>query len=551
MNDTIQKIIIFLACVLCLIPVQYYINLIINNAVNTPFFDDFDSIARFINLFTDTDSLGEKLNLVLSQHNEHRMAFLRLVAVSVFYLWGHLDFILLCYIGNAALALIAYFLFRSFKTNGKYKVLFFSPVVFLLFQPQYYDTLLLPTTLLSSFYVSLFALVTLFFIEKKSRISFIAACIFSVCTAFTLGNGLLIFPLGLASFCLQRSFRRAGLWLLISLLVGIIYFTGYGLPSGHPGVTEALFNIKRTILYALSLTGSAAGFSSFYPSFFCGIGIVLYFIFLTASKYHKNNPTLYLFFLFILLTIGINALLRSGQGVEYAFTQPRYKFIAIFPVILTYLSLREIVRGKQGPVWVTLTGLILALVFFTVSFTLYSPKVEEYSETLKRGLIRWHVDGSGLFYPYPEKASDLLNKLIEKSIYRFPENIPKEFSKSPSAFHENNITRRLESYIDSIAENDEYVYVDGWALFLGEKTNRQTTSIVLRSSEHTLAVPTVTIRRPDLATHFRSRRLKKSGFGVLISKKMLQPGRYELGVYTKSSMGSGLNFSGKHILIKK
>lgn len=129
-RESLRKTGIFLACVLCLVAPAYYLDLITVNAVNAPVWDDYDSLVDFLNDFTETNSMAGRLALVLTQHNEHSLAFLRLAAVSVFFLKGDLDFKWLCYIGNAALVLIAYFLFLAFKTGGEFKVFYFSPALF-------------------------------------------------------------------------------------------------------------------------------------------------------------------------------------------------------------------------------------------------------------------------------------------------------------------------------------------------------------------------------------------------------------------------------------
>jgi len=177
----------------------------------------------------------------------------------------------------------------------------------------------------------------------------------------------------------------------------------------------------------------------------------------------------------------------------------------------------------------------------------------EYSENLKRGLLRWYVDGSGLLllYPYPERGSTILNEAIKKSVYKYPENILQEFSSTPYDFRKDNSSRSLENSIDTVVENDEYIYVDGWAYLSAKNIDKQTTLVVLRSSDRTFAAPTVTTRRPDVAAHYRSRSLNNSGFGALISKRMIPPGRYEVGVYAERCDERGLNFSGKHIEVKK
>ncbi len=200
---------------------------------------------------------------------------------------------------------------------------------------------------------------------------------------------------------------------------------------------------------------------------------------------------------------------------------------------------------------VVVAGLVLALGFFTISSIKYTPKVVEYSEVLKRGAIRWLVDQSGLRYPDPRKATIALDEAIRKFVYKYPESFFKEFLSTPHVFQEENINKDLKAAFDKVSESTEYVYVDGWAYISAKNIDKQTTLVVLKSQEHTLAASTGTFRRPDVAAVFHSSSLKNSGFGALISKKTIQPGMYEVGVYVESYGDRGISFSGKYVEIKK
>lgn len=538
-------------CILFVLVPAYYAHFILENAVNAPCWDDYDSLVQFTNLFLDADSIKGKVGHILSQHNEHRIAFLRLVALSVFTIKGDLDFRWLNYIGNAALLIMAYFLFRAFKIKGKYKALYFAPVLFLLFQPQFYDSLLCPTVQLTHFYALLFALITLLLLEKKGRISFSIACIFAVFAVFSQGNGVLIAPVGLALLLFKRDYKRAGLWLLFSLAVLSVYFIGYGRIPGDSSHLGVLIQIKNAILYLFCFAGMAAGFSSYYPSLFVGIGIALYFIFLTVSKYFKSNPPIYFLALFIFLTMALNAVVRSGKGVDFVFDQPRYNFTSVCLMILVYLSFCEIVMRKGLGMYVAIPGLLSASLFFFASVRWNSPKVVEISETLRCGLVKWYVDGSGLLYPFSVKANRILNEAIKKSVYRYPSHILEEFMHRPYVFSKEVVLSNLEYVIDTVVENDKYIYIDGWALVSRHQTRKQRTLIILKSSKQTFFVRTAPVRRPDLAILFQSRGVKESGFGSLFSKSMIPPGRYQIGIYVESGEKRGLAFSDKYVEIKK
>ncbi|UCC39462.1 MAG: hypothetical protein JSV96_17030 [Candidatus Aminicenantes bacterium] len=546
-----KKIVLLFSCLLCLIAPLYYAYLITVNTVNAPRWDDYDSIVNFFNLFMTSDSIAHKVSLILHQHNEHRLGFARLISVIVFYLKGSLDFTLLCYIGNAALVFIAFFLFRAFKIVGRYKLLLFSPVLFFLFQPQYFDTLLWPTVLLSNFYVFLFALLVLILLCRKNPFSFFIACILAGVATYTQGNGFLVLAVGLIVVLMQGDRKKSVIWLSLSVLILVSYFSGYKQLPGQTNVFHVFMNLRNTVLYGFCFIGSAAGFFAYYPSFAFGILIVLYFLFLTIIKYFKNNPVIYFLFLFILLTVGLNTVFRSGRGVEYVLAQPRYKFIGVSFLILTYLSLYEIMQKKKKEKYVALVGLLVASGFFFASSYNYTPDVIRNSETLRRGLLSWYVDGTGLFYPYPVKANLILNKASNNELYRIPEKLLQEFSGEPHIFDEKDFNKKLRFSIAKFAENADYIYIDGWAHLINAGIRNQEILIIFKSSDHIFAVPTHSIKRPDVAAIFKSAELSHSGFGVLIKKSLLQPGRYQIGLYVEHLEDSAISFTERYIEIER
>jgi len=520
------------------------------NAVNAPCWDDYDSIVNLFNVFVTADSFSEKISLILHQHNEHRLGFVRLISLLVLYLKGSLNFAFLCYIGNAALIFIVFFLFRAFKMVGRYKLLLFSPILFFLFQPQYFDTLLWPTVLLSNFYVILFVLLALILLCRKNIFSFFVACILACVATYTQGNGFLVLPVGLIVLLMGGDRKKSLIWLSISALILISYFSGYMKLPEQPNVLDAFMNLKSAVLFGFCFIGSAAGFSFYYPSLIFGVFIVLYFLYLTGIKYFKNNPIIYFLFLFLLLSAGINTLFRSWQGVEYILSQPRYKFIAVLFLIVMYLSLCEIMQKKRKEKYVAFIGLLVASGFFLVSSYGYTPAVFKISETLRRGLLTWYVNGSGLYYPDPVKANMILNKASNNKLFQISENLLQEFSGEPHIFNEKNFNKKLRFSIRKFAENADYLYIDGWAHIINTGTHNQKILIIFKSPDHIFAVPTNSVRRLEVAANSKSAKLSKSGFGVLIKKNLLQPGRYQIGIYAENRDDRAIVFTERYILIR-
>ena len=126
-----------LATFLILFPVIVFYLVFQKYAVNIPHWDDF-AIRNTLAQMLETDSFSEKLKLLFSQHNEHRILLTRLSAWFVYLLQGTLNLKSLMFIGFLALVgLLVIF----FQVSKKYKspLLAFVPVSFILFNIGLFD----------------------------------------------------------------------------------------------------------------------------------------------------------------------------------------------------------------------------------------------------------------------------------------------------------------------------------------------------------------------------------------------------------------------------
>src|SRR6476646_2868036 len=74
------------------LPFAVYLGLVWRSAVDVPFADDFDVFVKFLVLYQDLDSPLDRVELVFSLHNEHRLVLSRLAALVQYQLHGVLDF---------------------------------------------------------------------------------------------------------------------------------------------------------------------------------------------------------------------------------------------------------------------------------------------------------------------------------------------------------------------------------------------------------------------------------------------------------------------------
>ena len=126
-----------------------------------------------------------------------------------------------------------------------------------------------------------------------------------------------------------------------------------------------------------------------------------------------------------------------------------------------------------------------------------------------------------------------------------------EFTRRPFVFSPAGVGAGLDFSLDTVVENQEFVYVDGWVYLYTEDDNRQATFVLLKSSSKIVAVQALPIRRTEIGATFPGRDPKDLGFGVMIKKEMIVPGRYRVGIYVKRGERGGMEFSEKYIQINE
>jgi hypothetical protein len=415
---------------LMLIPVVTYGFIIVYFSVNIPDMDDYDVVLGHINI--SDDSLRYKN--FFSQHNEHRIAWTRFIIECYYFFFGKINFEYLIYIGNLGL-LLFFLLVLKISKEQKILIILLIPISYLLFQLQAWENMTWATGSLQNYYILFFALLTLYFWNKKTLYGYFLSWIFGVIAIYTSANGLLIF-LVLVIFQLTEFFekfkkcvtsqqknlilRRQSLLLCILLVLSFFmfyfYFKSYQ-KVGHPSIIEALLQPLILTKYAGTLIGSYMGMIF---AFWVGLLEVFVFLFLTYKRYDQKNPVVYYFMLFIFLSIFATALGRSGFGVEQALAS-RYKTLSVVLLALIYLAFLEIYPKQFSKKLVICCLIFLAMVFNLGSTTMSIHNIVSRKNTLIEGITTWKNTRQGLAYPDQKRASFLLNQSIEKGIY-YPPN---------------------------------------------------------------------------------------------------------------------------------
>lgn len=415
---------------LMFIPVVSYVFLVVYFSVNIPYMDDYrffehinisDSYLRFQHLFT--------------QHNEHRIVWNGLITEFFYIVFGKINFDFLIYMGNLGLLIFFFFLLKIFKEKKNYMPIFI-PVSYLLFNPQGWENMTWSMASLQNYYVLLFALLTLYFWNKKISYGYIAAWFFGAMTAYTSANGLLIllvllvfqlmdfakeYKISVTSERKSLILRNQSLLLFVSLLfissVFCLYFWSYKKPDYHPSIIAAILKPLTLVQYIGTLLGSYMIVKTF--AFWVGLLEIFIFLLLTYKRYDRQNPIVYYFIVFILLSVFIIALGRSGFGVEQALAS-RYKILSIMLLALIYLAIAELYPEQFSNKLVICCLIFLAMVFNIGSTIISIQNLSSRKDMLVEGMKIWKKTGQGLTFPSQEYASFLINQSKEKGTYYPP-----------------------------------------------------------------------------------------------------------------------------------
>jgi len=419
----------YLYGILLLLPLALYYFSVYLFAENIPLSDDFSSVLGFLGSFLSAESFSEKIKLLFSQLNEHRIVFNRLVSLLVFKVNGCMDFKLLLYAGNLLLLPAIYAVYLSFKKKSE-KVKYFLPAIIILTVPQFTGSMFWATSAVQNISCLAFSLLALVLLRKEGLFRELSAFSFAVLAVLASGNGLFVLPAAISCLFIVKRNSSAFWWTAASALLYILYFYGYTVPVHDKlyyavkpeSVLEFFFvflgsPVVLNVFYMKNLFGSSA---ETIMRIFCaliGAGVVTYFIFLIKKKYYRLNPAIFTIFILFFLTAFAAAVTRSGIGPMQAFAS-RYRVIPVFIFALVYISFIELYKENTVNRYYKYL-LILAVLFSVFSYIANLPEIKYCRNNLVKGITSWQKDGTGLniLHDDPVYAGKLLKKSVEKGLY--------------------------------------------------------------------------------------------------------------------------------------
>ena len=354
------RLLIFLPAALLLFIVYLY--------SDTLFYADDFHLLKTIVWMQDTDSWAERLQLLIQQHNEHRILFPRLLTWLDYQLEGHINWVTLMLLGNLLWCGVLYFLWQGFRTL-KLSLWYFLPIPWLLFQPAYYDNYTWSISILQQ---SLIVFLLAWLVQAFARRQFVLASFLLVLGTFTHGNGIFGLLVGIVFLIVYREWRMLGVWATLGLLIAAAYF--YGFEKGqNADFMRSLAEPVRLVGYFLAFFGSLAqvfGLPSWVSVLWGGVvfGGICWFGFPRLHALYRSNRPLSHFdkmLLGNLLFLGITALLvavsRSWSAEDFRMA-PRYAHYSPYLTAWFYLVGLAVLARRAARRWAAGWGVAAAAV---------------------------------------------------------------------------------------------------------------------------------------------------------------------------------------------
>ena len=522
------------------IPAIIYFVTIYQNAYNFPYEDDFNSALTFLSDYTSRGlTAGEKINLLFSQYNEHRIVLDRLVFLTDYGLFGHLNFRHLILIGNVSLLLVcALFYKTAFRSLPlSQRLVFLLPVAYALFSFQYWELSTWSMAALQNLYVIPFALFSLYQLNRPGKMAFALACAGAVLATFTSGNGMFTFVAGVLVLLFLQSYRRLIAWTLTGVTTVSFYFLNYIRPPYHPDIIDSLVNhTGRAISYFFTLLGSMVGIGHPKLAILLGVGLLVITLGLVGYLWYRNqlrtHVTLLGWLAFLYLTCLSLMASRSGMGVEQAFS-PRYGI-----VVVMLFATQAVLALNIAPKGYWRLGTLAA--YFGVALFLYvSPtnrgnrqRIVDRTVNLQYSTAFYNQNPANLFLHWGtlEVAKPMFNDAMQKGIFRVPALTFNDLKSTPQPFNSAPLVNSvaITSNVKPYTTPDFLIFYRAWALWNGSSPKDMAVQLVAQSAAGSYVFDTHKHVWDDVTDHTLGKKYEQPGFSCVIDKRDLKQGHYVL-----------------------
>jgi hypothetical protein len=469
--------------------------------VNMPYWDDYDSVLNWLDRWRSTGSLLEKINLLFSQHNEHRIVFTRIVALLELHVIGKVNFTYLNFFGVLGLFGLVLLLSIAAHRSGL-KLIRVLAVPFFMLTFSQHELINFGMAAVTVYWAVLFSFVSFYLISTdESYSSLIKGFVFSVFAAFTSAGGLIGFPTVFLYYIANKNVRLSIVWAVLSVIIFWIYFVYFPYHQAYPSTLSHKYAYSHPVEYAkyfLMFLGGLSGMQTF--------GMVAGIAFLCASTYaiflmkNLKKSWIFMVIIFVMATSASAGLSRIWLGLDQALSS-RY---TIFSAILTSVLYVAFSLGKKTKNYAGFLGYILAAVV--------------YIGWLHSGLGAMATSQSALekeiAYPIQSRAYSAITSAMRNKIFTpittVYTNLPMSMPLDATELYQVGYI----GHMDSVDVSNGLLNIGGWAT-TQKQQNPSDLAVILNVDG--IYYPVVYgLMRPDVAKYFGNSKYLYTGYESII-----------------------------------
>jgi hypothetical protein len=514
----------YFAWVFIALPIILYFYFLAEYSLNIPKWDD-HALKAFILSYENANGFLNKFQTFFTQHNEHRIAFDRLVTLIVFKIHGTIDYRCLMWVGNFTLIGTLFIFYKIFQKNNS-SLWFFVPIPLILLQLQLWENTFWGMAALQNFGIIFFILMLIYLICSEKKGHFYLALLFAFFATYTSGNGITVFPVCIVLLVLQRRFKETIIFGIASITLIGAYFYHYLMPPSNPpmqgiGLGKIIFGFFLFLGSAFDLLPNSSGRIKLTIVaggilFLISAIIAIYLIF--NSKLLKKNRFLShteLFVLGVLMFLIGTAIVVTFTRIsfgEIGLLTSRYKIYAILLLITLYTFIISKI-DLNNLKWLAFPLILLAMGFNMIANYLNFKEIVNFRNQLISFSINWKL--------YPE----IQNPKPAIMLY-----------EAPSLLLDNNISLLKkplklsplfnQDYHKNVRENGVLIQNNSLKNTFGLNNGSY---LIVQSLQKVYLMPTLLVSYPPYA-FLRTGQYWQNGFECELNYNEFENGTYHLGV---------------------
>ncbi|KAA6440155.1 hypothetical protein FEM33_05980 [Dyadobacter flavalbus] len=348
------------------------------SAINVPFIDDYNGLIDFIIQYAKAESIQKKIHFIFRQHNEHRIAFARLIVLLNYYISNSISFRHLALLGSINLIIIAgIFSIEAYKVRKN--LLAIVPVILLTFNFQHINNLLWTTSSLQNIGVIALACLTIWLLTKENTFFQFSGLVFAFLTNFSSGSGPVIWLVVLLIAVAKGNITKCFIALLISICSLFLYFHNYHITlTSNTSLTEKFFNLPEVIFGVIGGTFDIQEKENYLWPVLAGFILTAIFsccLWRMGISNLRKNPAM----LFLLGAFAFGFLLAMTIGVgRSSYIENRYKIVSTLCLLATYNSVLVYSTYRENIVRINFINAV-CLGLWLLFFWSYYPEMLAYN----------------------------------------------------------------------------------------------------------------------------------------------------------------------------